>query len=296
MPQLSGLKLGIIALLVVGAIFSGIFAFGPGRSVDEQPETGLKPRLDFAAVFPDAASRNVIHALEGANPEAAETLRRELAFAQRDGTDQSDLSNILLQALFAQLGEQAIYVQRAETEDLDAIVSGFITGADQLAAAQSDWCAGPTLAGFLTENDDELVPSLLAKFPYGSPQYAWAMGWMTIVLNRAEKAQNFPYRHGRPTGRDEYILQQEGRALASSQWALALQIAGFANAEGQSYQAMQDAISAIDVCELGLAIEMVSERLPEDVRGRIWADLMPEIMVGNTPYALARVQDYFFIG
>ena len=94
----------------------------------------------------------------------------------------------------------------------------------------------------------------------------------------------------------EAILQQEGLALGSEQWALALQIAAFANSEGTSYGQMQEVIAGMDVCELGIAVETVSARLPSDVRTRIWADLMPEIMVGNTPYVMYRITDYFFIG
>jgi hypothetical protein len=294
MRLFSGLQLGAAALALVGAVFVGVFAFGPERA--QLPLDKALPVAEAGSYFPDAASKRAIAALEAANPKVAETLGRELAFAARDGRDQQGLADILLQALFVQFGEQAVYVQRAEVEDFDLILSGMMTGVRQLEAANSPWCQGPEVAAFLSTNDDEIVPALLDKFPYGSAQYVWAMNWMTRILQVAEKAQNFPTRHGRPTSRDEYILQEEGRALGSSQWALVLQIANFANAEGQSYQAMQEAISAIDVCELGFAIETVSERLPPQVRGRIWADLMPEIMVGNTPYALARVQDYFFIG
>jgi len=140
------------------------------------------------------------------------------------------------------------------------------------------------------------VPTLLAEFPYASPQYDWAMGWMTTILKAARQGQVQPTRYARPGFRDEAILQQEGLALGSEQWALGLQIAAFANSEGTSYAKMQEVVSGMNVCELGIAVETVSGRLPEDVRGRIWADLMPEIMIGNTPYVMYRVNDYFFIG
>lgn len=296
MRQFTGLQVGFAALAMVAAVFVGVFALGPEKAEHRLPADAVLQVPDAGSYFPDAASKRVIAALEAANPKTAQTLQRELAFAQRDGASQQGLADILLQALFAQFGEQAIYVQRARVADFDLILSDMMAGVRQLEASDSAWCQGPTVAAFLSTNDDEIVPALLAKFPYGSVQYEWAMGWMIRILEAADNAQRFPTRHGRPTSRDEYILQDEGRALGSSQWALVLQIANFANAEGQSYQAMQDAISAIDVCELGLAIETVSERLPPQVRGRIWADLLPEIMVGNTPYALARVQDYFFIG
>ena len=155
---------------------------------------------------------------------------------------------------------------------------------------------GATVAEFLAQNDSDLAPSLLAEFPYQSPQYNWAMGWMVTILGAAREGQTEPRRYTRPTFRDEAVLQQEGLALGSEQWALGLQIASFANSEGTSYAQMQDVISSMNVCDLGIAVETVSGRLPEDVRGRIWSDLLPEIMIGNTPYVIYRVNDYFFIG
>ena len=122
------------------------------------------------------------------------------------------------------------------------------------------------------------------------------MDWMTTILAAVKQAQDRPRRNARPGARDEAVLQQEGLALGSEQWALALQIAAFANAEGTSYGQMQEVIAGMDVCDLGIAVETVSARLPSDVRARIWADLIPEIMVGNTPYVMFRVTDYFFIG
>ncbi len=293
----TGLGLGLTIVALVTAAFTGLFLFGP------KPEAG--PKIDAKTVkvtdqlldvLTDKETRRAIEALKAANPEAFAKLEHVSALSIQDGATQQELADLVLEGLFAQFGAQAYVMQHAPVEAYDTIITSFAEGMTTLKTTDSPWCSGTTIAEFLIQDDDRLVSALLAQFPYGSPQYDWATAFMTDVLKAAKAGQDRPRRYGRPTARDETILQEAGLALGAQQWALALQIGAFANAEGQSYAKMQDVIASVDVCELGQAVGIVSKSLPPDVRGRIWADLMPEIMVGNTPYALARVQDYFFIG
>ena len=293
-PQ-TGLKLGLISLVLVTVALVGVFLVGPApkpRGMVFYPplSTGLLEVLD------DTRTRAAVEALQSVAPEAYGTLDVTAKYAIAKGTTDDILARLTLEALFSQFQAQALSLRSARSEDYQAIIAGFSGGLGQMKSNQSPWCEGTTIANFLTQNEDELVPALLAEFPYQSPQYDWAMDWMVTVLSAMKQGQDSGQRYARPGARDEAILQQEGLALGSEQWALALQIAAFANAEGTSYGQMQEVIAGMDVCELGGAVETVSARLPRDVRARIWADLMPEIMVGNTPYVMYRVTDYFFIG
>ena len=293
-PQ-SGLKLGLISLVLVTVALAGVILLGPAPENEPDaptpsPATALRDQLQ------DAPTRRAVEALRAVASSTFNDLNQAAAFAVADGASDEALARLVLEALFSQFQAQAPSLRSARSEDYHAIIAGFSGGLRQLKANQSPWCEGTTIAAFLTQNEDELVPGLLAEFPYQSPQYTWAMDWMVTVLSAMKQGQDSGQRQARPGARDEAILQQEGLALGSEQWALALQIAAFANAEGTSYGQMQEVIAGIDVCELGGAVETVSARLPRDVRARIWADLMPEIMVGNTPYVMYRVTDYFFIG
>ncbi|MEM9054076.1 MAG: hypothetical protein AAGB16_02015 [Pseudomonadota bacterium] len=291
----TGLRLGLIILGVVAVGFLGLFLFGPEPRNEKDPNARAGLIWDAQTVLGDAPSHRAIEALNAANPAVANTLDKVVQQAVRDDGTKQDIAALTLEALFAQFRDQAYYLQFADSAGYQDILEGLSEGLSQLEASRSSWCKGPRIAEFLAQNDDELVPALLAEFPYASPQYEWAMGWMETVLTVAKRAQDNPKRYTQPTGLDESQLQQEGLALGTEQWALALQIAAFANSEGVSYAKMQEVITGMDVCKLGMAVETVSGRLPEDVRGRIWADLMPEIMVGNTPYVMWRVTDYFFI-
>lgn len=293
-PQ-TGLKLGVISLVVVTLCLVGVFLFGP--EPDTQPEASNSPQASaLLDQLQDAPTRRAVEALRAVAPETFNDLNKAAAFAVADGTSEDALAQLVLRALFRQFEAQAEHLRSARSENYQVIIAGFSEGLSKLSSHQSAWCEGSTIATFLTQNEDELVPSLLSEFPYQSPQYDWAMEWMVTVLGAMKQGQDAASPHARPGARDEALLQQEGRSLAMEQWGLVPQIMAFANAEGTSYRQMKNVIAGMDVCELGIAVETVSARLPSDVRARIWADLMPEIMVGNTPYVMFRVTDYFFIG
>lgn len=293
-PQ-TGLKLGLISLVLVSLALLGVFLLGPERETEPASPSQLQATA-LLDQLQDGPTRRAVEALRAASPATFSDLNQAAAFAIADGAADAALAQLVLEALFSQFQAQALSLRSAGSENYQAIIAGFSDGLGQLKANQSASCEGPTIAAFLTQNEDELVPALLAEFPYQSPQYDWAMDFMVTVLSAMKQGQERGERHARPGARDEAILQQEGLALGSEQWALALQIAAFANSEGTSYGQMQEVIAGMDVCELGIAVETVSARLPSDVRARIWADLMPEMMVGNTPYVMYRVTDYFFIG
>ena len=291
-----GLALGFASLALVTIGFLVAFLVFPKTEAPTAEMPTEQTRVMLLDQLPDPHTRAAVEALRAIAPGTFAELETVAAFAQQDGASRDALAHLLLEALFSQFTEQAPALRSATSADYQRIISGLSDGLVQLQANENPWCDGSTIAAFLAQNDQDLVPSLLAEFPYDSPQYIWAMDWMSTVLNVAKQARDRPLRHARPGSRDETVLQQEGLALGSEQWALALQIAAFANSEGTSYGKMQQVIASMDVCDLGMAVETVSERLPSDVRARIWADLLPELMVGNTPYVMWRVTDYFFIG
>lgn len=292
----TGLGLGLISLGLVAVGFLAVFVLGPGAQTGvpssevSADAPGLLDRLD------DAPTRRAVEALKRTAPATYAELDVAARHAIAEGESESRLAQLVLEALFAQFQIQAPAIKSARSDQFQTIVTGFASGLRALQAANSDWCEGPHIAAYLAQNETDLVPALLAEFPYASPQYDWAMDWMVTILSVARTAQDTPQRHARPTARDEAILQQYGLELGAQQWNLALQVAAFANSEGVSYARMQEVIAGMDACALGIAAESVSARLPGDVRARIWSDLMPEIMIGNTPYVMWRVTDYFFIG
>nr|WP_070961039.1 hypothetical protein [Hyphomonas sp. Mor2] len=291
----TGLRLGLIVLVVVTLGFLLLILTLPDQRSDPAPARASS-QASLLDVLNDAPTRAAVEALRSSSPATYAELDAIAKRAIASGSDPQALSELVLEALFAQFRLQARAVKSTGSAEFQSIIAGLSDGLQDLKTVDSPWCRGETIAVYLAQNEADLVPSLLAEFPYGTAQYDWAMGWMTTILAAAQRGQTRPRRHSRPGSRDETVLQQTGLALGSEQWALGLQIAAFANSEGTSFAEMQAVIGGMDVCELGIAVDTVSARLPEDVRARIWADLMPEIMIGNTPYVIHRVTDYFFIG
>ena len=240
----------------------------------------------------DEPSQQALARLKQVNPALYARLNRDVQkIPQMDAT----LRPLFLEALFGQLPDLAYYLQFASAETYSGIMRHIAEGLEKMHNQQSPWCRGAVVADFLSQNEDELIPALLAEFTYPGPQYDWAMRFMTRLLEAARQGQTQPVPHASPGPQDERLLQQAGLDFGTRNWSLALQIATFAHSEGQSYDQMRHVLASINVCELGVAVHTVSEALPEPVRARLWADLMPQLMIGNTPYALSRITDYFFI-
>ena len=194
----TGLKLGMISLALVAAGFLALFVFGPQK---ESPSPGSSSQARapiLLEVLDDPATRAAVESLRAASPGTYAELNMATAFAHADGADAQALSNLVLQALFSQFQTKALALRSAESAEYQAIIEGFADGLRALKASDSTWCAGPTIAAYLTQNDEDLIPSLLSEFPYGSAQYEWAMTWMTTILTTVQTAQDTPRRNPRP--------------------------------------------------------------------------------------------------
>ena len=252
--------------------------------------------LTLEQALPDAASLAYLAALERTVPDVADQFRREADAALRNGMTSNDLAQRLLWTAMSQLKPNAAYIRRARVSEFDALIGHFRSGLETLERARSPWCEAETVEALLKQPTPDLIETFLAQFPYGSDGYDWALTWSRLYLEAAQTGRSLPYFHAQRTWRDKATLQDRGLAMGSQQWALALQIAAFSQAEGQGYDNMRLALEGINVCRLGTAMADLSDSLPEDTRGRIWADLMPELFYGNTPYVLAVVTDFFFLG
>ncbi len=290
-----GLRTGLIILLAVALAFVALMAGGwfDNRLATGQAEAPALVPLE--AVLSDDATRQYLRQLDLYAPETATALRAQAQIAMRSGEDQNMLADLVLRALLSQFQRDALRFRYAQPEDFDAILAHLRTGFQTLSGAASPWCDANAVETLLKRADTDLIDTLLAEFEYDGAAYRWVLQWGGIYLKAADRAGRYPVRYGPRSAYDKTVLQDHGRALASREWALALQIASFSQAEGQGYAPMRQAIDSIDVCKLAITVVDLSDDLPTQTRARIWAELMPEIFYGNTPYVLALVTNYFFI-
>ncbi|MDJ0921816.1 MAG: hypothetical protein QNI84_11865 [Henriciella sp.] len=277
----TGLKTGLIVLACVLLAGLGLVFTGPERGASTQmAETA--PLLVDEPVF--------LQRLDTASPELADKTRRVLALSPS-----GERREVLLQSALHLFKLEAPRLRYASTTDFDTLVTHFRDGVQKLQDSGSTWCEAGQVETYVRLNETELIPVLIETFARDDDAYAWATQLANLYLDAIVSARARPVQHGQRTYRDKLILQDQGRAMGTRNWVMALSIAAFSQAEGQSYDKMREAIEAIDVCELSLAMADLSSQLPTDTRGRILAELLPETFYGNTPYALAVLTSFFFI-
>jgi len=289
-----GLRTGLIILGVITMV-GLVLVWRPGALSKIAPTEQTVSTKSLEQLLQDQATQSYLARLKAVSPGTAVTLDAEAIAMIANGKETDALAELVLRSILTELKRGAFEFKQAPTEHYDKLVAHSATALTRLQRENSSWCNGPRIAAFLELDEDALIPDLLARYPYGSDSYNWAMRFGVMYLEAISAARENPTRRRSPTGFDKTWLQQTGLALGSSDWALGLQIAAFSQAEGQGYAEMKQAVSGIDACQLGLAAARVSANLPEQVRGTIWADLLPELFHGNTPYVLWRVNDYFFL-
>lgn len=286
MPQVptrqTGLKTGLIVLMAVLMAGLGLLIFGPERHAPSAA-------IEQTAQVPNEPA--LLKRLDAASPELAETTRRVLLLAPPD-----QHRELLLESALNLFKLEAPRLRYASTEDFDALTGHFRSGVQTLQDNGSDWCKATQVEAYIRLDEAELIPVLIDTFAKDDAAFDWAIKLAGLYLDAIISARAKPVQHGQRNYRDKLLLQDQGRAMGTKNWAMALSIAAFSQAEGQSYEQMREAIDAIDVCELSLAMTDLSNQLPDDTRGRILAELMPETFYGNTPYALSVLTSFFFIG
>lgn len=291
-----GLRTGLIAIGIIGAAFLSAVFLTPSPSSPAPAATKPVQLPALESALPDAQTARFLRVFDKASPIRAQTLRLETGTALQNGADAGAAANMLLHALLYEFQTEALTLRYANVDDFDRLIAHLRTGFETLSSSGSSWCQATQVEALLKHSDTELIDVLLAEFEYPGPAYDWALQWGELYLSAAESARQTPTQHGPRSPFDKIVLQQHGVSFGAEQWTLALQIANFSQIEGQGHQQMREIIQSIDVCRLGIAIDDLSTRLPDGVRGRIWAELAPEIFYGNTPYVLYLVTDYFFLG
>ncbi|MEM6535907.1 MAG: hypothetical protein AAF613_09735 [Pseudomonadota bacterium] len=284
--KIASLKLGLIVLAVVGLAISLFIAIGPQAAITQT--------TDRIPVVRSLATSEYAAALGKHSPGVAAQLERDLSAAETNGTAH-DLRRVTLEASLAAYRVHALALRNASNAHYDRMVEHLASGLSGLSKEAPSWCSGAALEPVFRVNQEEFIPALIDEIAAHDAAYAWALEWSEIFLQIQSEAAASPVQRGARSAYDKMILQETGLSLGPDQWQLALQIAAFSQAEGTDYATMRSVVKGVDLCNMGLALANISRRLPAGPKGRIWADLMPEIFAGNAPYALYRVNDYFFL-
>lgn len=291
-PRQVNLAFGLITLGVVSvAALIMLWQILAGSAGSSEPQTPPEIQTEALQISSPSVERLVVTLTE-INPGRTERLL--FAAPELSGTEAQRIA--LLETSLAVLREEAAYIRYASLGDFTDILIAFDEGVDALDDAGSRWCQASSLAELTRLNEDQLVPHLMQALSSNDEAFEWTVKFLNRALQAARNGRVRPTRHGSRTQQDEAVVQFYGRQLGVERIPVALSVAAFSHSEGRDFATMRDAIEGVDVCELGDAFVDLSDRLPNDVKGRVMAELAPEIFYGNTPYVLYLLQGYFFIG
>lgn len=288
----TGLSLGLITLALVSVFALALLSrpFSTPLQTESANQRGGQPNAPQTDSSPLVA--DLLETLASANPAAADRYIQAAPLLP----NQAARRVALLETVLTVLRQEAPYMRYASLGAFTDLLIAFGNGMSALKAADSSWCEASTIADLTRRNETELMPYLLAELASEDESFEWALGFAKFALTATIDARRSPVRHGPRTRNDEAVVQFYGRLLGVERLSVALSVAAFSHSEGRDFATMQDAIRGVDVCELADAFVELSERLPNDVKGRVMAELAPEIFYGNTPYVLYLFRGYFFIG
>ncbi len=231
-PSKPGLRTGLISLAGVTAAFIVLLVGGVFKADLKLTHADGPSAVTIEAVLPDPATAVYLRLFEQYAPIDAQMLRYEAQAAIKGGAGEAAIADLVLRATLAQFQKSALNLRHASTDDLDAILAHLRVGFATLARSDSPWCEASSVETLLKRSQADLISSLLAEFEYDSDAYRWALEWGGLYLQATDRARHTPVQHGRRTALDKTILQQQGLALGAREWALALQIATFSQADG----------------------------------------------------------------
>ncbi|MEM7493928.1 MAG: hypothetical protein AAF296_11125 [Pseudomonadota bacterium] len=292
-PKTLGLGSGLIILAIVTCL-GLVSAFNAEHFAAKVSTHSEIEKTDLTDRLTDTPTQNYLTHLKRYSPVTAERLKREADTRIRTGGTDQTLSELVLLSLLMELKDGAAAFRQAPPSHYNRLIDHARQGLTRLQRENSPWCTGPQLLAYLEQDDDELIPSLIALYPYQSDSYDWAMAFGVMALDAIQAGRQAPINRARPSNFDKALLQDAAITLGANQPTIALQVMAFSASEGTGYRPMKTAVQNIQACRLGLFALQTSDRLPEAVRMRVWSDLLPELFHGNTPYVIWRVNDYFY--
>lgn len=197
------------------------------------------------------------------DPAARETLDRRLA---RAGADEAvDLA-------IAHAGEvlkaHAEELASADTRHLDAWLDMTRNSLRQAASDRNEWCAGSryaALSGLQGASTADIAAELSGL---GSALSDYAFITLNHFLLAVEDARVHPVKRGPVTPRDEAALQGVMMSMVSDPQVLPIIMAAQSGGDPDAV------LKAVNVCELAATAVTAVKTLPQDTKGRVFADMV----------------------
>ncbi|MEH6696420.1 MAG: hypothetical protein V7675_15370 [Hyphomonas sp.] len=207
------------------------------------------------------------------DPSASEGLKVQL---NKTGMDQS---SIVLEHGAALLRERAADLARTDTKHIDGLL---VLTRDRLKAAShasNVWCNGEQYAEMNESSlrDPAALRQKMAQLETPLRDYGYEM--MAHLLLAADDAARAPVNHGPITHTDKAALEGVVMSMMTDPQIMPLIMAAGTSANPD------DLRRQLNVCELGATAMTALKTLPDDTKGRVFADLVNQLATGDAGLA-----------
>ncbi|MEM6535906.1 MAG: hypothetical protein AAF613_09730, partial [Pseudomonadota bacterium] len=234
-------------------------------------------------VLTDAETQDYVAALTRMSPDAAQRLDEAAREAIATGAKKQDVAMLINESFNYDLAEIFKRMPSMDVTYVNELIDLSSDAMRQLSSSRSKWCKAGTYEKMQYMSEKQAMEFGQSFFDYGTPFYTYAVRVNTILFNGVADARKSPARYGKLTSSDEAALQS-------------LMFSMMMDPEVQSLMAMgsgrmnTQALARVDLCKLGLAGIDAVAKLPNETKGRLWAEGMRQIDSGEITKQLQGLQ------
>ncbi|MFT5932627.1 MAG: hypothetical protein ACI93G_001718 [Hyphomonas sp.] len=222
-------------------------------------------------------AKTYFETLARVDPGASANLGKRLAKANR--RPQAEQAGIVFDHAADLLKEHAADLARADTRYLDTILAMTRNRLKSASHAGNAWCQGSRYAG--------LDPSILGDKAalnhelkmLEEPLRDYGFELVTHLLVAIEDSGIHPVARGALTNTDKAAMQGVVMSMVSDPQVMPLLMAA------QTGTDSRDLVSSLNVCDLGATAVSALKTLPQDTKGRAFADLVHQMELGGVDLA-----------
>ena len=272
------LVFGIAAIGIVGAAFTAAFLiFGSGEPTADTVAAAPAPKVIAAAQVPkpfkNKAANKYLQSLAAVDQTAHAKLQKKMS--RMSGRSEAKQFEAVLEHGFDVLKDNASDLAKADAKHLDRLLNHARSNLKKAARSNSQWCRGSKYAEL-----EKLGPAGAKKLQreltaIEGPMQDYALEAMTLLMDAIADARANPVKHGKLTPRDEMAVQGVFMSMMSDPQILPLMMGA------QSGQSPEQMMAKLNVCDLGATFVSAVKTLPQDTKGRVWAEVVRETELGG---------------
>jgi hypothetical protein len=270
----------VAVVAVVGGAFmltlnySGAPKSGPADPRSQTIASAAQaPAVQVPSGWRSKSAKTYFATLSRVDPGASSSLTRRLA--KVSGKPLAEQSEVVFEHAADLLKDHAADLARADVHHLDNILvmtRGHLRSASH---SGSSWCQGARFADLDKASfADRAVLNRELKM-LEEPLRDYGLELVTHLLVAIEDARSNPVSHGPLTQTDKAAMQGVMMSMLSDPQVMPLLMAAQTGADTQKL------VTSLNVCDLGATAATAIKTLPQDTKGRAFADLVRQMELGG---------------